>query len=97
MEVGRRAMKLGRTPDSATLIYTPLKHRDTPAFRGCEEGKEENAEQVARRIDGARVRHVGGDSGDSLHVHFGGKCFVELQHIFRQYLNYTPFGLLLYM
>lgn len=59
MEVGRRAMKLGRTPDSATLIHTPLKHQDTPAFRGCEEGKEENAEQVARRIDGGTCEPCG--------------------------------------
>ena len=48
-------------------------------------------------MTGARVRHVGGDLGDSLHIHFGGKCFIELQHIFRQYLNYVPYGLLLYM
>ena len=46
---------------------------------------------------GACVRHVGGDSGDSLHVHFGGKCFIELQYTFRQYLNYALYGLLLYM
>ena len=59
MEVGRRAMKLGRTPDSATLIHTPLKHRDTPALRGCEEGKEENAEHVARRIDGGTCEPCG--------------------------------------
>lgn len=95
MEVGRRAMKLRRTPDSATLIHAPLKHPDTPTFRGCEEGKEENAEQVARRDDGGTCGACGWRFTPTFI--FGGKCFIELQHIFRQYLNYVPYGLLLYM
>lgn len=37
MEVGRRAVGLERTPDSATLIHMPLTHPDTLTFREHEE------------------------------------------------------------
>lgn len=59
MEVERRAMKLGRISDSATLTHTSLKHPDAPTFMGYEEGKKENAEQVARRDDGGMCEACG--------------------------------------